>query len=72
MLMGKWEAVFVNNPHNDYELIVEITHDDEDVALIRRGKNGLEMKWYVTKSDLIVPLEWILEIIIKAKRDLEK
>lgn len=69
--MSKWTADFTNDPLNDYELIVEILCDDKDVAVIRQGTNGIELKWYANKQDLIVPIDWITNLLFETKRRLE-
>mgnify|MGYP000901461224 CR=1 FL=1 len=57
--MSGWTADFANDPFDDYNLIVEILFNDEDVAVIKQGKDGLEMKWYATDKDIIIPVEWL-------------
>lgn len=68
--MSKWVADFANDPSNDFELMVEILYNDKDVAVIRRGEEGLELKWYAHQDDLVVPLEWIAELFAEAKNKL--
>jgi hypothetical protein len=70
--MSKWAADFANDPSNDFEFMVEILYDDKDVAVIRRGEEGLELKWYANKKDLVIPLDWISETFIEAKKRLIK
>lgn len=43
--MKGWTADFTNNVLNDFELVVEILYNDTDVAIIRKGENGLEIQW---------------------------
>jgi len=66
--MSKWDADFTNDPLNDFEIVVEILHNDEDVAIIRRGEGGLQLKWYAHKEDLVVPLDWLEQIVIESKK----
>lgn len=70
--MSNWTADFVNDPYNDYEMIVEILYNDEDIAVIRQGKDGLELKWYAHQNDLVVPFEWIADLFMEAIKRLRK
>ena len=70
--MSKWVADFTNDPTNDFNLVVEILYNDEDVAVIRQGEEGLELKWYARNTDLTVPLDWVMEILIRAKNGLKE
>lgn len=65
--MTGWSADFANDPFDDYNLIVEILHNDEDVAVIKQGENGLEVKWYANKNDLVVPFDWLFGLFLEAK-----
>lgn len=68
--MKNWTADFTNNPFDDYNLIVEILCDDEEIAVIRQTSNGLELKWYPNDAELFVPLDWLSELLIEAKKRL--
>lgn len=70
--MSGWTADFANDPFDDYNLIVEILFDDEDVAVIKQGKDGLEMKWYATDKDIIIPVEWLNGLLNEAKERLKR
>ena len=65
-----WTADFTNDPGNDYELAIEILYKGEDVAVIRKGEQGLELKLYANKEDLIIPVEWITSLLLEAKKKL--
>jgi hypothetical protein len=67
----EWTADYTNDPYNDYEVIVEILCNDEDVAVIRQTDNGLELKWYANQKDLMVPLEWLSNLLLEAKKRLK-
>jgi hypothetical protein len=64
--MPKWEYNFVNDPSNDYELVVEIFYDEEEVAVIKQEKHGLYYKWYANDRDIIIPFDWLLKVMNKA------
>ena len=68
--MKQWSADFGNDPFNDYNLIVEVLFNHKDVALIKQGKNGLEIKWYPHTEELIVPLDWFLDLMKEVKKRL--
>lgn len=38
--MEKWSADFVNNPNEDYNLMVEILYDEEEIAVVKKDENG--------------------------------
>ena len=65
--MKQWSADFANDPHDDYNLIVEILCDDTYVAVIKQGKEGLEIKWYPTEKELVIPLDWLSGLLEEAK-----
>lgn len=69
--MSKWTADFTNDPFNEYEIIIEILCNDEDVAIVRQGEHGLELKWYASHEDLTVPVEWIVGLLIEAEKRLK-
>jgi hypothetical protein len=70
--MRQWSAVFVNDPYDDYNLIVEILCDDEIVAIIRNVNEEIILQWYSKEDKLEVPVDWLLGLLTEAKRTLEK
>ena len=68
--MSKWTADFTNDPFNDYEIVVEILYNDEEVAVIKQGGDGLEMKWYAAENDIVIPVEWLSNLLSQAKEKL--
>ncbi|MDL2288832.1 hypothetical protein LJC32_05585 [Oscillospiraceae bacterium OttesenSCG-928-F05] len=69
--MKKWSADFGNDPFDDYSLTVEILYGDEDVAMIKRGVDGIEIKWYPHKNELVIPFEWFFSLLEDAKQRLD-
>ena len=67
-----WTADFANDPFDDYNLIVEILFNNEDVAVIKQGNDGLEMKWYASEKDLIIPVQWLNGLLNEAKERLKR
>ena len=67
-VMKQWTADFVNDPYDDYNLIVEILYDDEEIAVIKRGQQGLEMKCYPNKEELTIPIDWLAGLFSEARK----
>ena len=44
----------------------------KDVAVIKQGVDGLEMKWYATESDIVIPVEWLSNLLNQAKERLRR
>lgn len=70
--MSGWTADFANDPFDDYNLIVELLFNDEDVAVIKQSNDGLEMKWYASDKDLTIPVEWLNGLLREAKERLKR
>ncbi|AIF51848.1 hypothetical protein [Pelosinus sp. UFO1] len=68
--MKGWSADFVNDPNNDFEVVLEILYEDKDVAVIRQGVDGLEIHWYENTKRLVVPVDWLVKLLIDAKEKL--
>lgn len=64
--MSLWNANFVNDPNDDFNLIVEIIYKDNCCAIIRQSVEGLELEWI---SDTIkkIPVNWLLDVLKQAK-----
>lgn len=70
--MNGWTADFTNDPFDDYNLIVEILFNDEDIAVIKQGNEGLEMKWYASNKDIVIPVEWLDGLLNEVKERLRR
>lgn len=70
--MLNWTADFTNDPFNDYDIIMEILYNDEDVAVIKQGVQGLEMKWYANDSDIVIPVEWLSNLLNQAEEKFKR
>jgi len=66
--MKEWRADWTNDPNDDYNLILEILYDDEDVAVIKQGKQGLILKWYASQKALTLPVDWFLGLLKDAQK----
>lgn len=64
-----WSAQYCNDPEHDYDLVIEILYKDEDVAMIRY-REELELIWFANKNHVSIPVDWLAELFISAKRDL--
>jgi hypothetical protein len=64
----EWTADFTNDPYDDYNLIIEILYDGEEVAVIRQVQQRLEMKLYQNKEDLNIPVDWLFGLLLEAKK----
>lgn len=65
--MSQWTADFTNDSNNDYELIVQIFYEGEEVGLIKNGKQGLELIWFAHGSDYNIPFDWFFGLMNEAK-----
>lgn len=70
--MKKWTADFGNDPNDDYNLVVEILCDDEEIAIVQKRNNEMEIKWYPNKDEIIIPLDWFLDLLQEAQKRLMK
>lgn len=66
--MDKWEADIVNDSENDYDLMAEILHDGNEVAMIRKINGAYSLFVYSTSKDIQIPLSWLIELIDKLKQ----
>ncbi len=69
--MPKWQALYINDPNQDYDLTLEIQLDDVDVGWIRRGEDGLELVWYAHPQHIKVPVTWLRELLQEAEETLK-
>lgn len=67
-----WTADVANDPSRDYRLVVELAHGDQYVATILRSDDGeLIVRWYAAEENRDVPVEWLLDVLERARRDLK-
>ena len=64
-----WTTQYCNDPMHDFDLVIEILYKDEDVAMIRY-RDELELIWFANKSHLSIPVDWLTELFMRARRDL--
>lgn len=68
--MTNWRADVANDPHDDYNLVVEISYGDTHRASIVKRDGELVVRWYADESDVEIPADWLCEVLSKAKREL--
>jgi hypothetical protein len=68
----EWEALFCNDPDHDYALTMEISHGEDIVAIVRCRDGRLMVDFYGATAPASVPLEWLMEKLHLARRDLSK
>ena len=61
--MNKWNANIINDPDKDFNLMIEISYEEFDVAAIKNGKNGLELQIYSHNKDIKIPVDWLFDLL---------
>ena len=69
--MNQWAADWANDPDDDYNLVLEILCNDENIAVIKQSHQGLIFKWYPNKDEITVPFKWLLNLFVEAEKRLE-
>ncbi|MFL0269323.1 hypothetical protein [Candidatus Clostridium radicumherbarum] len=69
--MKGWTADIVNNPNDDYNLMIEILYNEVDVAVIYKCEDELILKYYANKDDLVIPVDYLIKLLEDAKVRLE-
>jgi hypothetical protein len=69
-----WTANYINDPYNDFEITLELLCNEIIVGVIQQAENGdkLELIWYEHDKALSVPVDWLIDLLNDAKRDLKK
>lgn len=63
-----WAADFIHDTSDKYTVLMEITYNEVEVALIIEGEDGLELKLYPNESELTVSVEWLIRLLEEARR----
>jgi hypothetical protein len=72
-VMSQWAAEITNNPDKDYELYVELLENDEYRARIEiASQEQLVLRVYNTEHDVSLPVDWLVQVIVMAKRELRQ
>ena len=71
--MSQWAAEITNNPDKDYELYVELLENDEYKARIEiASQEQLVLRVYNTEQDVSLPVDWLVQVIVMAKKELRQ
>jgi hypothetical protein len=71
--MSQWAAEITNNPDKDYELYIELLEDDEYRARIEiSSQEQLVLRVYNTEHDVSLPVDWLVQVIVMAKKELRQ
>lgn len=70
ILLGTWIAEVINNPDDDFNLIIEISNDEKYYGRIIRVQDQIQLIWYPNIDESVVPVEWLLSLLVKAKAEL--
>jgi len=71
--MSQWTAEITNNPDRDYELYVELLENDEYRARIEiSSQEQLVLRVYNTEHDVSLPVDWLVQVIVMAKKELRQ
>jgi len=71
--MSQWVAEITNNPDKDYELYVELLEDDAYRARIEiSAPEQLVLRVYNTEHDVSLPVDWLMQVIAIAKKELRQ
>ncbi|MBU3131877.1 hypothetical protein KPL40_05380 [Clostridium gasigenes] len=63
--MSKVVADYVNDPDNDFDLMVEILDDNEEIAMIRKVEGIYKLIIFENIKRVEIPLEWLNNVIRK-------
>ena len=69
--MSGWSANYINNPNDDYNLTIELLYNNVDIAVIYKNKDKLELKFYANNEDMVVPIDWLSELLENAKKSIQ-
>lgn len=71
--MSQWVAEITNNPDKDYDVYVELLEDDEYKARLEMSSpEQLVLRVYNTANDVSLPVDWLVQIIDMAKKEIRQ
>ena len=70
--MKQWSADYVNDPSDDYNLLVDIWYGDEHCGQIKSSKGNFEIIWFASDQVRNIPLDWFLGLLSEAKNTLKR
>jgi len=70
--ISQWTAEWTNVLSDDNNPISKILCDDTEVAIIRQSQQGLILNWHTCPSGLIIPVDWLSDLLLEAITRAEK
>ena len=68
--MEQWKTYFVNDPDDDFNIVMEVLYDDIDVvAVIKPDSGKIIMRWYPYKEVVDIPIDFLSELVTKDKEE---
>jgi len=68
-----WSAEITNDPTNDYDLYIELLENEVYKGRLTLNSTGqLVLTLYSSETHACIPVDWLEEIIGRAKKDLIK
>lgn len=61
--MQKLVADYVNDPENNFDLMVEILSEDKEIAMIRKVEGEYRLVVFKSSEDIEIPLSWLNDVI---------
>lgn len=66
--MSKWSSTITNDPDDDFRLIIEIEHEGEHVATIKKIDGEPHLDMY---EDVDIPEDFLAALLQQAKEEIE-
>ena len=68
--MSKWNYVFVNDPDDNFNIVIDIEFDNKYCATIKKVDEELVLCWYSSPKDHLIPVNWLHKILDEAQQKL--
>lgn len=69
---NEWTADWTNESSDPINPICKILCDDEYVAIIKRSQQELIINWHSNPKGLIIPVDWLSDLLLEAIMRAEK
>lgn len=67
-VIGQWTSAFITDSSDGNKDIVKLLCDGKEVAVIKQRSQGLVLEWYTSLKGLIIPVDWLLEVLLEVMR----
>lgn len=67
--MSEWVADFVNDPKDDYNLVIEILYKGQEIGVIKHKKHNLKLLLYPHDENISIPLDWLFALINEINKE---